>query len=203
MVKYIWTGLTKAKLKKPPRLEKVIKSGAESKALLKDAQEKITLQKEGKLDIKRPNEIVPKATDEILKDGQGITLPTKITKKDFKVSKPKVKEGQAQKFLDEERRIIESTEPLKPKDIEGFNINKIRTSDDILRFVEILANTSSTIDGSTLPPFFILIGVGTHTKIKSVVFITVSKESRLRLTSLSKILVSKKSLKPFTNDPPT
>lgn len=140
MVKTIWTGLSKIlKPKKPPRIEKVIKSGAESKALLKDAQEKITLQKEGKLDIKRPNEIIPKATDEILKDGQGITLPTKITKKDFKVTKPKVKEGQAQKFLDEEQRIIESTQPLRPKDIEGFNISKIRTSDDILRFIEIIA----------------------------------------------------------------
>ena len=141
MVKYIWTGFTKAKpkVKKPPRLEKVIKTSAESKALLKDAQEKITLQKEGKLDIKRPNEIVPKATDEILKDGQGITLPTRITKKDFIVQKPKVKEGQAQKFLDEEQRIVESTQPLRPKDIEGFNISKIRTTDDILRFIEILA----------------------------------------------------------------
>ena len=141
VVKTWFSGLTKAKpkVKKPPRLEKVIKSGAESKALLKDAQEKITLQKEGKLDIKRPNEIIPKATDEILKDGQGITLPTKITKKDFKVEKPKVKDGQAQKFLDEEQRIIESTEPLRPKDIEGFNISKIRTTDDILRYIEMLA----------------------------------------------------------------
>jgi len=137
----ILAGLTKAKpkVKKPPRLEKVIKTSAESKALLKDAQEKITLQKEGKLDIKRPNEIVPKATDEILKDGQGITLPTRITKKDFTVQKPKVKEGSAQKFLDEEQRIIESTEPLRPKDIEGFNISTIRTTDDILRYIEMLA----------------------------------------------------------------
>ena len=44
VLKTIYTALTKAKPKKPPRLEKVIKSGAESKALLKDAQEKITLQ---------------------------------------------------------------------------------------------------------------------------------------------------------------
>ena len=139
VVKTIYTALTKAKPKKPPRLEKVIKTSAEAKTLLKQAQEKIQLKKEGKLDIKRPNEIVPKATDEILKDGQGITLPTKITKKDFIVQKPKVKEGQAQKFLDEEKRIVESTQPLKPKDIEGLNINKIRTSDDILRFVEIIA----------------------------------------------------------------
>ena len=136
VVKTFFSGLTKAK---PKRIPKVIKSGAESKALLKEAQEKITLQKEGKLDIKRPNEIVPKATDEILKDGQGITLPTKITKKDFKVSKPKIKEGQAQKFLDEEQRIVESTKPLRPKEIEGINISKIRTTDDILRFVEIIA----------------------------------------------------------------
>ena len=65
VVKTFFSGLTKAK---PKRIPKVIKSGAESKALLKEAQEKITLQKEGKLDIKRPNEIVPKATDEILKE---------------------------------------------------------------------------------------------------------------------------------------
>ena len=133
VLKTIYTALTKAKPKKPP---KVIKTKVEAKTLLKEAQEKITLQKEGKLDIKRPNEIVPKATDEILKDGQGITLPTKITKKDFTVQKPKVKEGQAQKLLDEEKRIIESTEPLRPKDIEGFNISKIRTTDDILRFID-------------------------------------------------------------------
>ena len=50
--KSIVAGLTKLKPKKPPRLEKAIKTSAESKALLKDAQEKITLQKEGKLDIK-------------------------------------------------------------------------------------------------------------------------------------------------------
>ena len=85
VLKTIYTALTKAKPKKPPRLEKVIKTSAEAKTLLKQAQEKIQLKKEGKLDIKRPNEIVPKATDEILKDGQGITLPTKITKKDFTV----------------------------------------------------------------------------------------------------------------------
>ena len=40
MVKYIWTGLTKAKPKKPPRLEKVIKTSAEAKTLLKQSQEK-------------------------------------------------------------------------------------------------------------------------------------------------------------------
>ena len=141
VLKTIFSGLTKAKpkVKKPPRLEKVIKSSDEAKELLKDAQDKIKLQKEGKLDIKRPNEIIPKATDEILKDGQGITLPTRITKKDFKVQKPKIKEGQAQKFLDEERRIVENTKPLRPREIEGLNINKIRTTDDILRFVEIIA----------------------------------------------------------------
>ena len=132
----IVTGLAKFKPKKPPRLEKVIKSKAEAKALFKESSEKIKLQKEGKLDIKRTNEIVPKETDEILKDGQGITLPTRITKKDFIVQKPKVKEGQAQKFLDEEKRIVESTEPLRPKDIEGFNISTIRTSDDILRYID-------------------------------------------------------------------
>ena len=95
VVKTFFSGLTKAK---PKRIPKVIKSGAESKALLKEAQEKITLQKEGKLDIKRPNEIVPKATDEILKDGQGITLPTKITKKDLKFQSQKSKKVKLRNF---------------------------------------------------------------------------------------------------------
>ena len=139
VVKTIYTAITKGKAKKPPKLEKVIKSKQEAKQLLTEAQEKIQLKKEGKLDIKRPNEIVPKSVDEFLIDGQGITAPTQITKKDFITRKPKVNQKKAKDFLDEERRITEDTDPLKPKEIEGININKIKTSDDILRTVEILA----------------------------------------------------------------
>ena len=64
VVKTIFTGIGKVKAKKPPKLEKVIKSKQEAKQLLTEAQEKIQLKKEGKFDIKRPNEIVPKSVDE-------------------------------------------------------------------------------------------------------------------------------------------
>jgi len=139
VVKTIFTGIGKVKAKKPPKLEKVIKSKQEAKQLLTEAQEKIQLKKEGKLDIKRPNEIVPKSVDELLIDGQGITAPTQITKKDFITRKPKVNQKKAKDFLDEERRIIEDTEPLSPKEIEGININTIKTSNDILRSIQVLA----------------------------------------------------------------
>ena len=86
VVKALITGATKYK-QKP--FKPILKTKEEAKSLLQEAQKKIEKVKSGELKIEKPTKIVPNATDEILKDGQGITTPSVISKKDFKVTPPK------------------------------------------------------------------------------------------------------------------
>ena len=136
VVKALITGATKYK---PKPFKPILKTKEEAKSLLQEAQKKIEKVKSGELKIERPTKIVPNATDEILKDGQGITTPSVISKKDFKVTPPKANIKKATEFLDEEKRIIESAEALKPEVIDGINIKTIQSTDDVLRSIEIIA----------------------------------------------------------------
>ena len=91
---------------------------------------------------KTPVKIGPRETEVV----EGAETVTKITKKDIKVKKPEVSADQADEALFQYTK--ESKIPLGV--LKDFNINKIKTKDDILRLIDITSRSFRTsIDKQT------------------------------------------------------
>ena len=116
----------------------VIKKGGEIVAdVIKAGSKKKTIKAETLLE-KKP--IPVKIGDK--KEGvvEGVETVTTITKKDIKVKKPVVDVGKS----DEALWIIKNSK-VTPKILDDFNINKIKTKDDILKLIDL---TSKLYKGS-------------------------------------------------------
>ena len=116
----------------------VIKKGGEIVAdVIKAGSKKKTIKAETLLEKKPiPVQIGTKKEGVV----EGVETVTTITKKDIKVKKPVVDVGKS----DEALWIIKNSK-VTPKILDDFNINKIKTKDDILKLIDL---TSKLYKGS-------------------------------------------------------
>jgi hypothetical protein len=105
-----------------PKVEEIIKSGKTT------AAQKLLEKK------KTPVKIGTKETEVV----EGVETVTKITKKDIKVKKPEAISAEA---ADEALFQYTKGSKIPPNVLKNFNINRIKTKDDILRLIEITAQS--------------------------------------------------------------
>jgi hypothetical protein len=105
-----------------PKVEEIIKSGKTT------AVQKLLEKK------KTPVKIGTKETEVV----EGVETVTKITKKDIKVKKPEAISAEA---ADEALFQYTKGSKIPPNVLKNFNINRIKTKDDILRLIEITAKS--------------------------------------------------------------
>ena len=153
--------------------QKVFKE--EAKELIKKGQEFIkggkTRQATELLEKKKlPVSVGDKKTQVV----EGAETSIKVSKKDFKVKKPKVSEDQADEAL-----FLYKGTAITPKILDDFNINKFSSKKDFIKFIDIISKQSkSAFDKQKR-------GVQTHSDTKRLATILQKNPESLQASLLS------------------